>query len=253
MECRCSPTSRRTSRVVPTSRSRTECASYAWWRHRPVDGSCRVKRSRTSPRRPPPRRLRQLRSPAPRLRHARPLYLRHCLSARPRTSSLVKPSVEHRFTTASLPFHSFGNLFLAGLTDLWAASTGRTRVGTSAGGCGAGRAQHHRLSSWWPRWRTGAHRARRDRDSGRLLSIRTAAARSAHPQRPPPRAVRRSSGRADVDGPRHPLQSTVPPLLVAGHPLGVPAANVRHLTLQPSATACETDGYRASDHTLAST
>src|SRR5881394_1014721 len=44
--------------------------------------------------------------------------VRHCLSALAEDESLVNQLFEHRFTDGELAGHSFGNLFLAGLTDL---------------------------------------------------------------------------------------------------------------------------------------
>ena len=44
--------------------------------------------------------------------------VRHCLSALAEDESLVGQLFEHRFTSGELAGHSFGNLFLAGLTDL---------------------------------------------------------------------------------------------------------------------------------------
>src|SRR5262245_21384902 len=44
--------------------------------------------------------------------------VRHCLSALAEDESLVGHLFEHRFTSGELAGHSFGNLFLAGLTDL---------------------------------------------------------------------------------------------------------------------------------------
>ena len=43
--------------------------------------------------------------------------VRHCLSALAEDESLVGQLFEHRFATGELAGHSFGNLFLAGLTD----------------------------------------------------------------------------------------------------------------------------------------
>ena len=44
--------------------------------------------------------------------------VRHCLSALAQDESLVGQLFEHRFAAGELAGHSFGNLFLAGLTDL---------------------------------------------------------------------------------------------------------------------------------------
>ena len=44
--------------------------------------------------------------------------LRSCLAALAEDESLVGQLLQHRFTTGELAGHSFGNLFLAGLTDL---------------------------------------------------------------------------------------------------------------------------------------
>src|SRR5436190_18078668 len=44
--------------------------------------------------------------------------LRSCLAALAEDESLVGQLFQHRFTTGELAGHSFGNLFLAGLTDL---------------------------------------------------------------------------------------------------------------------------------------
>jgi len=44
--------------------------------------------------------------------------VRHCLSALAEDESLVGTLFEHRFATGELSGHTFGNLFLAGLTDL---------------------------------------------------------------------------------------------------------------------------------------
>ena len=44
--------------------------------------------------------------------------LRSCLAALAEDESLVGQLFQHRFTTGELAGHSFGNLFLAGMTDL---------------------------------------------------------------------------------------------------------------------------------------
>jgi uncharacterized cofD-like protein len=45
--------------------------------------------------------------------------LRSCLVALAEDESLVGQLFQHRFTTGELAGHSFGNLFLAGLTDMF--------------------------------------------------------------------------------------------------------------------------------------
>ena len=63
------------------------------------------------------RRRRQLRPPAPRLRHARPRRRPPLPVGAGRGRVAGGQLFEHRFTTGELAGHTFGNLFLAGLTD----------------------------------------------------------------------------------------------------------------------------------------
>src|SRR5256714_12334591 len=83
--------------------------------------------------------------------------VRHCLSALAEDESLVNQLFEHRFTDGELAGHSFGNLFLAGLTDLLGSfdqavsesarvlagggggGPSPTRMGGAGGGMGEGR------------------------------------------------------------------------------------------------------------------
>ena len=121
--------------------------------------------------------------------------VRHCLSALAEDESLVNQLFEHRFTDGELAGHSFGNLFLAGLTDLLGSFD--QAVSESArvlAVVGAGRAQHHRHGRAGGRDGGRAHRARRDRDRGRRL-IDPDACGWIRPTPPPTRArCRRSSG-----------------------------------------------------------
>lgn len=176
--------------------------------------------------------------------------VRHCLSALAEDESLVGQLFEHRFTSGELAGHSFGNLFLAGLTDLLGsfdqAVSESARVLAVAGRVVPSTTDIVELVA--------------EMDDGRTVRGETAlAADGASIRRvmldPPdvrahPRALQ-AIERAEliVMGPGSLFTSTLPPLLVPGireavRMARVPRIYVCNLLQQPG----ETEGYRASDH-----
>ena len=108
--------------------------------------------------------------------------VRHCLSALAEDESLVGTLFEHRFATGELSGHTFGNLFLAGLTDLLGsfdqAVSESARVLAVAGRVVPSTTDMVELVAEVEDGRDGA---RRDRDRGRRLAGQDRAARSARP------------------------------------------------------------------------
>jgi uncharacterized cofD-like protein len=176
--------------------------------------------------------------------------VRHCLSALAEDESLVGTLFEHRFATGELSGHTFGNLFLAGLTDLLGsfdqAVSESARVLAVAGRVVPSTTDIVELVA--------------EVEDGRIVRGETAIAADGSPVKtvrldpPDPRAHPRSLAaieRADliVMGPGSLFTSTLPPLLVPGIREAVRAARVPriyvcNLLQQPG----ETEGYRASDH-----
>ena len=176
--------------------------------------------------------------------------VRHCLSALAEDESLVGQLFEHRFATGELAGHSFGNLFLAGLTDLLGsfdqAVSESARVLAVAGRVVPSTTDMVELVAEF--------------DDGSTVRGETAIAALGRPVRtvrldpPDPRAHPRALQaieRADliVMGPGSLFTSTLPPLLVPGireavRMARVPRVYVCNLLQQPG----ETIGYRASDH-----
>ena len=176
--------------------------------------------------------------------------VRHCLSALAEDESLVGRLFQHRFTTGELAGHSFGNLFLAGLTDLLGsfdqAVSESARVLAVAGRVVPSTTDMVELVAEF--------------DDGSTVRGETAIAALGRPVRtvrldpPDPRAHPRALQaieRADliVMGPGSLFTSTLPPLLVPGireavRMARVPRVYVCNLLQQPG----ETIGYRASDH-----
>jgi uncharacterized cofD-like protein len=176
--------------------------------------------------------------------------VRHCLSALAEDESLVGQLFEHRFTFGELAGHSFGNLFLAGLTDLLGsfdqAVSESARVLAVAGRVVPSTTDIVELVA--------------EMDDGRTVRGETALAADGATIRrvmldPPdvrahPRALQ-AIERAEliVMGPGSLFTSTLPPLLVPGireavRMARVPRIYVCNLLQQPG----ETEGYRASDH-----
>ena len=176
--------------------------------------------------------------------------VRHCLSALAEDESLVGELFEHRFTRGELSGHTFGNLFLAGLTDLLGsfdqAVSESARVLAVAGRVVPSTTDMVELVG--------------EMEDGRTVRGETAiaadgsAVRTVRLDPPDPRAHPRALAaieRAEliVMGPGSLFTSTLPPLLVPGireavRMARVPRIYVCNLLQQPG----ETESYRASDH-----
>src|SRR5439155_3270245 len=176
--------------------------------------------------------------------------VRHCLSALAEDESLVGQLFEHRFTAGELAGHSFGNLFLAGLTDLLGsfdqAVSESARVLAVSGRVVPSTTDNVALEAEF--------------EDGTTVRGETAIAAAGKEVRtvrldpPDPRAHPRALQaieRAElvVMGPGSLFTSTLPPLLVPGireavRMAKVPRIYVCNLLQQPG----ETEGYRASDH-----
>jgi uncharacterized cofD-like protein len=176
--------------------------------------------------------------------------VRHCLSALAEDESLVGQLFEHRFTAGELAGHSFGNLFLAGLTDLLGsfdqAVSESARVLAVSGRVVPSTTDIVELEAEF--------------EDGTTVRGETAIAAAGKPVRtvrldpPDPRAHPRALQaieRAEliVMGPGSLFTSTLPPLLIPGIREAVRMARVQriyvcNLLQQPG----ETIGYRASDH-----
>src|SRR5947208_7316675 len=176
--------------------------------------------------------------------------LRSCLAALAEDESLVGQLFQHRFTTGELAGHSFGNLFLAGMTDLLGsfdqAVSASARVLAVAGQVVPSTVELVELVARFP----DGHEVRGETalaaDGAQCERVRLdPPAPAAHP-----RALQ-ALARAEliVMGPGSLFTSTLPPLLVPGiaeavRAAAVPRIYVCNLLQQPG----ETDGYRASDH-----
>ena len=180
----------------------------------------------------------------------RPGDVRHCLSALAEDESLVGQLFEHRFTSGELAGHSFGNLFLAGLTDLLGsfdqAVSESARVLAVVGRVVPSTTDMVELVAEMEDGRTVRGETAIAADGS---SIRTVRPRPARPARPPARAAAIERAELIVMGPGSLFTSTLPPLLVPGIREAVRAARVPriyvcNLLQQPG----ETEGYRASDH-----
>jgi uncharacterized cofD-like protein len=176
--------------------------------------------------------------------------LRSCLAALAEDESLVGQLFQHRFTTGELAGHSFGNLFLAGLTDLLGsfdqAVSESARVLAVRGRVVPSTTELVELVAQF-------------QDGHEVRGETAVAADGALCERvrldPPgpaahPRALQ-AIERAEliVMGPGSLYTSTLPPLLVPGIQAAVrrarvPRIYVCNLLQQPG----ETEGYRASDH-----
>src|SRR5947199_7034399 len=176
--------------------------------------------------------------------------VRHCLSALAEAESLVGQLFEHRFTTGELAGHSFGNLFLAGLTDLLGsfdqAVFESARVLAVVGRVVPSTPDVVELVAEMEDGRTVRGETAIAADGSSIRSVRLAP--------PDPLAHARALAaidRADliVMGPGSLFTSTLPPLLVPGireavRTASVPRIYVCNLLQQVG----ETEGYRASDH-----
>jgi uncharacterized cofD-like protein len=176
--------------------------------------------------------------------------VRSCLAALAEDESLVGQLFQHRFTTGELAGHSFGNLFLAGLTDLL-GSFDRAVFESARVLAVSGRVVPSTVDM--------VELVARFADGHEVYGETALAADGAQCQHvrldPPapaahPRALQ-AIARAQliVMGPGSLFTSTLPPLLVPGiaeavRAVKVPRIYVCNLLQQPG----ETDGYRASDH-----
>jgi uncharacterized cofD-like protein len=178
--------------------------------------------------------------------------LRSCLAALAEDESLVGQLFQHRFTTGELAGHSFGNLFLAGLTDLLGsfdrAVSESARVLAVRGRVVPSTTDLIELVAEF----ADGHEVRGETalaaDGAQCQRVRLDPADPvAHPR------VLQALERAEliVMGPGSLFTSTLPPLLVPGireavRAAEVPRVYVCNLLQQPG----ETTGYRASDHVV---
>jgi uncharacterized cofD-like protein len=176
--------------------------------------------------------------------------VRHCLSALAEDESLVGQLFEHRFASGELSGHTFGNLFLAGLTDFLGsfdrAVSESARVLAVAGRVVPSTTDMVELVAEMDDGRTVRGETAIAADGSRIATV--------HLDPPDPRAHARALQaieRAEliVMGPGSLYTSTLPPLLVPGireavRSARVPRIYVCNLLQQPG----ETEGYRASDH-----
>ena len=176
--------------------------------------------------------------------------LRSCLVALAEDESLMGQLFEHRFTTGELAGHSFGNLFLTGLTDLLGsfdrAVTESARVLAVAGRVLPSTIDVVELVARFDDGDTvrGETALAAHRGQVRSVALDPPDVR-AHPRALA--AIERSA--LLVMGPGSLFTSTLPPLLVPGlrdavRQARVPRVYVCNLLQQPG----ETEGYRASDH-----
>ncbi|MDX6533456.1 MAG: hypothetical protein QOJ13_817 [Gaiellales bacterium] len=176
--------------------------------------------------------------------------VRHCLSALAEDESLVGHLFEHRFTKGELSGHTFGNLFLAGLTDLLGsfdrAVSESARVLAVAGRVVPSTTDMVELVAEMEDGRTVRGETAIAADGSSIRTLRL------DPPDPAahPRAIQ-ALERAEliVMGPGSLFTSTLPPLLVPGirevvRAASVPRIYVCNLLQQPG----ETEDYRASDH-----
>jgi len=176
--------------------------------------------------------------------------LRSCLVALAEDESLVGQLFQHRFTTGELSGHSFGNLFLAGLTDMFGsfdrAVSESARVLAVAGRVVPSTVDMVELVARFADGREVRGETALAADGAQCQHVRLdPPGPSAHPRAL--QAIARAE--AIVMGPGSLFTSTLPPLLVPGIAEAVRAATVPriyvcNLLQQPG----ETDGYRASDH-----
>ena len=176
--------------------------------------------------------------------------LRSCLVALAEDESLVGQLFQHRFTTGELAGHSFGNLFLAGLTDMFGsfdrAVSESARVLAVAGRVVPSTVDMVELVARFADGREVRGETALAADGAQCQHVRLDPPDpSAHPRAL--QAIARAE--AIVMGPGSLFTSTLPPLLVPGIAEAVRAATVPriyvcNLLQQPG----ETDGYRASDH-----
>jgi uncharacterized cofD-like protein len=176
--------------------------------------------------------------------------VRACLVALAEDESMMGRLFQHRFSSGELTGHSFGNLFLAGLTELVGsfdrAVTESARVLAVSGRVVPSTPAVVELVASVDDGRRVRGESAITADPGHCRSIELdPAAPAAHPD-----AVA-AIARADliVIGPGSLFTSTLPPLLVPGIRAAVAAAQGRrvyvcNLLQQPG----ETEEYRASDH-----
>jgi uncharacterized cofD-like protein len=176
--------------------------------------------------------------------------VRSCLAALAEDESLVGQLFQHRFTTGELAGHSFGNLFLAGLTDLLGsfdrAVSESARVLAVSGRVVPSTVDMVELVARFADGREVRGETALAADGAQCQRVRIDPADpSAHP------GALQAIGRAQaiVMGPGSLFTSTLPPLLVPGiaaavRAAAVPRVYVCNLLQQPG----ETEGYRASDH-----
>ena len=176
--------------------------------------------------------------------------LRSCLVALAEDESLVGQLFQHRFTTGELAGHSFGNLFLAGLTDMFGsfdrAVSESARVLAVAGRVVPSTVDMVELVARFADGREVRGETALAADGAQCEHVRLDPPDpSAHPRAL--QAIARAE--AIVMGPGSLFTSTLPPLLVPGiaeavRTATVPRIYVCNLLQQPG----ETEGYRASDH-----
>lgn len=176
--------------------------------------------------------------------------VRSCLAALAEDESLVGQLFQHRFTTGELAGHSFGNLFLAGLTDLLGsfdrAVSESARVLAVVGRVVPSTVDMVELVARFADGREVHGETALAADGAQCQRVRL------DPPNPAahPRALEAIAlADAIVMGPGSLFTSTLPPLLVPGIAQAVRAADVPriyvcNLLQQPG----ETEGYRASDH-----
>jgi uncharacterized cofD-like protein len=158
--------------------------------------------------------------------------VRHCLSALAEDESLVGQLFEHRFTTGELAGHSFGNLFLAGLTDLLGsfdqAVFESARVLAVVGRVVPSTTDVVELVAEMEDGRTVRGETAIAADGSSIRTVRLAS------PRPPGDRARRP----DRHGPRQSLHQHAPAAARARHPRGRSRREgAAHLRLQPAPAA----------------
>jgi uncharacterized cofD-like protein len=176
--------------------------------------------------------------------------LRNCLVALAEDESLVGQLFQHRFTTGELAGHSFGNLFLAGMTDMLGsfdqAVSESARVLAVAGRVVPSTVELVELVAEFGDGREVRGETALAADGAQCERVRLdPPSPSAHPRAL--QAIERAE--LIVMGPGSLYTSTIPPLLVPGiadavRRSKVPRVYVCNLLQQPG----ETEGYTASDH-----
>ena len=176
--------------------------------------------------------------------------LRSCLVALADDESLMGRLFQHRFSTGELAGHSFGNLFLAGLTELMGsfdrAVLESARVLAVAGRVVPSTTEVVELVAEFD----DGHRVRGET----AIAADGGLCRRVELDPPAPRAHPRALGALDraqliVLGPGSLFTSTLPSILVPGirdalREAAAPVVYVCNLLQQPG----ETEGYRASEH-----